>query len=92
MKMEDIRELIKEYCENEGLNYRENYAGRGMYGSSCVAVDCDNPLETLVGIFAYLVDSDDVIGGYDVRSALGEIREDSMGMGRVLYFPKLKAN
>lgn len=92
MKMENIRELIKEYCENEGLNYRENYSGRGMYGKSCVAVDCNNPLVALAGIFAYLVDSDDDIDGYDVLSTLGEPREDSMGMGRVLYFPELKVN
>lgn len=92
MKMEDIRELLKEYCENEGLNYRENYSGRGMYGKSCVAIDCDNPLETLAGIFAYLVDSDDDIRGYDVLMALGAPKTDNMGAGSVLYFPKLKSN
>lgn len=90
--MENINELIKEYCDDEGLNYREDYSGRGMYGRSCVAVDCDNPLETLSGIFAYLVDSDDDIEGCEVQSALGEPREDSMGMGRILYFPKLRTN
>lgn len=90
--MENIKELIKDYCDDEGLNYREDYLGRGMYGRSCVAVACDNPLGTLAGIFAYLVGSDDDIDGYDVQSALGEPREDSMGMGRVLYFPKLRTN
>lgn len=87
--MENIKELIKEYCDGEGLKYRENYSGRGMYGRSCVAIDCDNPLETLSGIFAYLVDSDSDIDGCEVQSALGEPREDSKGMVRILYFPRL---
>lgn len=88
--MENIKEVIKDYCDDEGLNYREDYSGRGMYGRSCVAVDCDNPLETLSGIFAYLVDSDDNIEGCDVQFSLGEPRQDSMGMGNILYFPKLR--
>lgn len=48
--MENIKELIKDFCDDEGLNYRDDYSGRGMYGRSCVAVDRDNPLETLSGI------------------------------------------
>lgn len=84
--MENIKELIKEYCDDEGLKYRENYSGKGMYGKSCVAVDCDNPLRALTGIFAYLVDSDDDIDGYDVQFALGEPREDSMGTGASSIF------
>lgn len=87
--MENIKELIKDFCDDEGLNYRDDYSGRGMYGRSCVAVDCDNPLETLSGIFAYLVDSDDDIEGCDVQFSLGEPKQDSMGMGSILYFPKL---
>lgn len=90
--MEKIKELIKDYCATENLNYRENYSGRGMYGRSCVAVDCDNPLETLAGIFSYLVDSDDDIRGYDVLMALGAPKTDNMGAGSVLYFPKLISN
>lgn len=39
-----------------------------MYGRSCGAVDCGNPLETLSGIFAYIIDID----GYDVQYAFGE--------------------
>lgn len=90
--MENIKELIRDFCYDEGLNYREDYSGRGMFSRSCVAVDCDNPLETLTGIFAYLVDSDDDIEGCEVQYALGEPKQDSMGMGCILYFPKLRTN
>ena len=88
--MENIKELIKEYCEDEGLYYREDYSGRGMYGRNCVAITCDNPLNILCELFAYVVDSDEDVDGFDVQHALGEPKQDSMGMISVLYFPKLK--
>lgn len=89
--MENIKELIKEYCEDEGLDYREDYSGREMYGRNCVAITCDNPLYTLSGLFAFLVDCEGEggIGGV-IYYALGEPKEDSMGMSSILYFPKLR--
>lgn len=88
--MENIKELVKEYCEDEGLDYREDYSGRGMFGRRCVAITCDNPLNVLCELFAYIVDSDEDLDGCDVQCALGEPKQDSMGMRSVLYFPKLK--
>lgn len=88
--MENIKELIREYCDSEGLDCREDYSGRGMYGRSCIAITCDNPLNTLCELFAYIVDSDDDLDGYDVQCALGESKQDSMGMSSILYFPRLK--
>ena len=88
--MENIKELIREYCDGEGLDLREDYSGRGMYGKSCVAITCDNPLYTVCELFAYIVDSDDDLDGYDVQCALGEPKQDSMGMSSILYFPRLK--
>lgn len=89
--MENIKELIKEYCDDEGLSYMEDYSGRGMYNRRCVAVTCDNPLYVLSGLFAFLVDwmGEGSIGG-DIYYALGEPRQDSMGMSSILYFPKLR--
>lgn len=88
--MENIKELVKEYCEDKGLDFREDYSGRGMYGRSCMAITCDNPLNTLCELFAYIVDSDDDLDGYDVRRVLGEPKQDSMGMSSILYFPKMR--
>lgn len=88
--MENIKELIKEYCDDEGLNYMEDYSGRGMFSKKCVAITCDNPLYVLSGIFAFLVDwmGEGGVGG-DIYCALGKLREDSLGMSRILYFSKL---
>ena len=88
--MENIKELIREYCDGEGLDYREDYSGRGMYGRNCIGITCDNPLNTLCKLFAYIVDSDDDLDGYDVQCTLGEPEQDSMGMNNILYFPGLK--
>lgn len=89
--MENIKELVIEYCKEEGLNYREDYSGRGMFRRSCVAIICDNPLYTLSGLFAFLVDYDGEGGiGGDIYYALGEPKQDNMGMSRILYFPKLR--
>lgn len=91
INMENIKELIKEYCDDEGLSYMEDYSERGIYGRSCVAVTCDNPLYVLSGLFAFLVDwmGEGSVGG-DIYYTLGEPREDSLGMSRILYFPKLR--
>ena len=61
-----------------------------MSGKGCVGITCDNPLGTLSELFAYIVDSDDELEGCEVQYTLGEPKEDSMGMHRILYFPKLK--
>lgn len=85
-----IKEFIKEFCEDQDLDYREDYSGRGMYGRSCIGIVCDNPLSTLLALFAYIIDSDDSIGGSEVQYALGKPEEDGMGMSSILYFPKLR--
>ena len=87
--MENIKELIREYCENEGLNYRDDYSGRGMFGEKCIGITCENSLDVLCRLFTYLVDSDEELDGCDVQNALGEPKQDSMGMGSILYFPEI---
>ena len=88
--MNNIKTFIEEFCEEQELDYREDYSGRGMFGSRCVGIVCDNPLSTLSAFFAYIIDSDDNIGGCEVQDALGNPEEDSMGMRNILYFPKLR--
>jgi len=89
-KMDNIKELIKEFCDDQDLDYKDDYSGRGMYGKNCIAITCDYPLITLSQLFAYIVDSEEDITGFDVEKALGEPIEDSMGMSSILYFPHIK--
>lgn len=88
--MNNIKTFIEEFCEEQELDYREDYSGRGMFGSRCVGIVCDNPLSILLELFAFIVDSDDGISGGEVQYALGEPEEDSMGTRNILYFPELE--
>jgi len=90
IKMDNIKELIKEFCDNQDLDYRDDYSGRGMYGRNCVAIVCNSPLATLSNLFAYIVDSKDDIEGCEVEEVLGEPMQDNMGMSNILYFPHIK--
>lgn len=90
--MENIRELIEEFCNEQDLNFRDDYSGRGMYGRKCVGITCYSPLATLADLFAYIVDSDDEICGGEVLETLGKPKMDSMGMEKILYFPNVETD
>lgn len=91
INMENVKEFIFDYCNDEGLDYREDYSGRGMYGKQCVAITCNNPLSVLADIFMYIMDNNfEKWEAFKVREILGEPKQDSMGYSSVLYFPKLK--
>lgn len=81
-------------------DYRRNYSGRGMYGEECVAIVLgrgesawgalrelqrsreywdagdDDVADEIIGMLTWMVDH--------------EPREDSLGLGTVLYWPSLK--
>lgn len=80
-----ICQILKEYCENVGLSFREDYRGRGQF-RDCCGIVTDSVMSTLVDICDYLhfneVD--------DLGSALGTPQYDSLGMDYILYFPKVR--
>lgn len=80
-----IIEVIADYCESNELEFRTDYSGRGMFGKTCVGVVCDDPISTVVEIADAIRDND-----FDCASdELGTIRQDSMGLSRIVYFPNL---
>lgn len=80
-----IIEVIADYCESNELEFRTDYSGRGMFGKTCVGVVCDDPISTVVEIADAIRDN-----GFDCASTeLGAIRQDSMGLSRIIYFPNL---
>lgn len=90
--MKNIVELIEDFCEEYGLDFRDQYSGRGMFGKNCIGFVVEryrNPLVTMVRLTEYLLDN----GIEAVGFKLSEICQDSMGLGTIIYFPKLvKAN
>ena len=92
--MENIRELIEEFCNNQDYEYRE-YSGIGMFGKECAAIVCgeDTPLKVMLELFVYIVDNVnmDEIDGETIQYELGTPCEDNMGKSSILYFPEVEA-
>lgn len=87
---EDTSRLVIRVCNNMGLDVR-SYSGRGMYGRSCVGVDCGNTHVTLAQIMVELQSygEPDALEAMDHFTREGAIATDHMGMGSILYFPRL---
>lgn len=66
---------------------RLDYSGRGMYGTTCLGIVCDSPLNTMLNLGYYLQefqeDNDTVIS----MDLLGRARKDQMGVSEIIYFP-----
>lgn len=63
------------------------YSGRGMYGKRCLAVDANS----IIGLVASLIEAcSDYEQVMKLVNVLRSAKTDSMGLGEVLYFPKLE--
>jgi hypothetical protein len=85
---------FKDICENAGIETR-SYSGRGMYGRNCLGIDSDSDLGLLVSaMLEYVTDSledDDLHDAVrTIADAFRDMRTDSMGLGIIVYFPKIK--
>lgn len=84
--MQELRELIEMFCAvSPEYTLHPDYSGRGMFGKTCIGISCDNPYEILVDLTEYLAVFD-VCG---VKASLGTVCVDDMGLGSIVYFPKL---
>lgn len=72
------------------------YSGRGMYGATCLAVNVDGSVyELLADILTTMgenhrTEPDFVDILEDFATALRGCKTDSMGLGKVIYFPDVK--
>lgn len=87
--MKNVAELIRDFCENEGHDYRGDYSGRFMYGRTCVGVVTDeNVIALTVALFRHLIDE-----GMDadiVEDLLKDARTDNMGLSMIVYWPNIQ--
>ena len=85
------KSAIQDYCNGD---YRGDYSGRGMYGSTCPAVVYNSQKEAVNDMLNLLILDDPGEENYEERQAIYEVlvrhEMDSMGRGVVLYFPVLK--
>ena len=104
--MTTLQDLIRMACEDSGeVDFRNSYSGRGMYGRQCVGIDGDS--HTLRQVIAAVIkDMSRAVASEEcdeeVRMKMNEdfdrdvdilmnYSEDSMGMGRIYYWPELES-
>lgn len=64
-----------------------SYSGRGMYGSACLGVVCDNPTGLMVELAMTLVETtDDKQEMLSILEELKNPRVDSMGRSQIMYW------
>jgi hypothetical protein len=86
----DAAELIDLYeaddQSDEGFSIREEYSGRGMFGTTCAGIDLDSDeVLPFVAALTALLTERDRLG--DALSLASKARTDSMGSDVVLYWP-----
>lgn len=81
--MKSVVEILKEFCDDNGYEFYENYSGRYMYGKTCVGiVGSFNTLHLVVCLADVLRDE-----GYDnAEDILGEPCQDTLGLETIVYF------
>lgn len=82
----NVKELIENFCEENDLELLPDYSGRSMYGKRCYGIVVgSDALLVLVKLCDYLRDN----GVDSLTDVLGEPKTDSMGLSRLIYFPKV---
>lgn len=78
-------------CASADIEYR-SYSGRGMFGSKCLAIETDNPADTVLEIVYAAIMSDDFskTDMIELLEALGGARSDSVGLGTVVYWTHIE--
>ena len=74
--------------DGTGLQLRDDYSGRSMYGAKTAAIVADSLTDFLVGLARFCGDLDPMEQDREIEEAVlacQDLRTDSMGMGIVLY-------
>lgn len=76
-------EILENYIEKnyaDDCEIYRNYSGRGMFGSECIGVDFESRYS----------EHEDAIRGLAAEHGWGATQQDSMGLGFILYWPRLE--
>jgi len=73
---------VRNFCSENGYDYRDDYSGRGMYGAECVGI-VGNADDILFNLGGFAEQNDLEIPNWD---------RDSMGLSSIIYFPSITIN
>ena len=51
----ELYQIVMDFCEAYGYEYRNDYSGRGMYGATCVGFTCSNVNRALMEFGGFVV-------------------------------------
>ena len=86
----ELFQEIKETADNHGWSVR-SYSGRAMYGKTCVGITCNSSTaKVVIAILQDLYHTENNSLMEEAFSLLSNPREDSMGYGRIVYWPDMK--
>ena len=84
------KHIIQKLCENTDLNVR-SYSGRAMYGRQCLAITCDGAGQFISTLLHSAADEGlDTEDLREIADVCATLREDSMGLDRIIYFPNIE--
>ena len=88
--MTDVKGLIRDFCDDAGYDFYDDYSGRFMYGRKCPGIVCDNPLDAVLGLSDWIHDCAFATGrNPSAADLLGSPKWDNMGLDMIVYFPAL---
>lgn len=99
-----VVKALREACAEHDLKLTTTYSGRAMYGKQCIGFITDRYCDrgafcSVFGALQDLKDHADSMGG-DLEEQVEELfeaiasgtsKEDSMGLGQIIYFPMIEA-
>lgn len=83
-----MKHILQQIVDDSGEFTSRSYSGRGMYGKVCLGVTVDRD-HTMGEFLALIIESVTDENQDELAEALRGLRTDSMGLGEVLYFPKV---
>ena len=96
----DLETIFREAIENAGYVTR-SYSGRAMYGKKCLGFETSrnqSPIRATAEIMVELGDRCRYKEGSqdlelsDFAEFFSDVKEDSMGLGMIIYFPEIVWN
>jgi hypothetical protein len=84
-----LQEILEGLTDVFSLKVR-SYSGRGMYGRNCLSVVTDRHSPHSMELALHLGRAATDSGRFDeVEEAISGTQEDSMGLGSVIYWPRV---
>lgn len=90
----ELAETLVQVLEDDGIEARleESYSGRGMYGKTTAGVVLDGSLADVIravinNATCFIQEEEEPIEFFDLseRFSVGNLRQDSMGLGMIIY-------